>query len=81
VQIFMKLDLASLESIREFATEFKKQFTKLDLLVCNAGVLIPSHLRSKTRDGFEMNFGGYHLGHFLLTNLLLEPIKNAGPSR
>jgi NAD(P)-dependent dehydrogenase (short-subunit alcohol dehydrogenase family) len=63
------LDLASLESVREFAADWQG---KIDLLVNNAGVMIPPLTR--TADGFELQFGTNHLGHFALTNLLLEHV-------
>ena len=66
----MILDLADLESVAEFAEEFKKNYSRLDLLINNAGVMIPPY--SKTKDGFELQFGTNHLGHFALTGLLLE---------
>lgn len=76
----MNLDLSSLDSVRQFAKEFKNKYKKLDILINNAGVMIPDK-RHLTNDGFEMNFGVNHLGHFLLTNLLLDPLKNAAPCR
>jgi NAD(P)-dependent dehydrogenase (short-subunit alcohol dehydrogenase family) len=70
------LDLASLASIREFAAAAPE---RLDVLVNNAGVMaIP---RRTTADGFEMQFGTNHLGHFALTGLLLERLLAAGGSR
>lgn len=77
----MKLDLASLNSVRKFAKEFNSKYDKLDILVNNAGVSFDPRERQKTVDGFEMHMGVNHLGHFLLTNLLLEPLKRAAPSR
>jgi NAD(P)-dependent dehydrogenase (short-subunit alcohol dehydrogenase family) len=63
------LDLASLASVREFAGAWKGD---LDLLINNAGVMVPPF--SRTADGFELQFGTNHLGHFALTNLLLEHV-------
>ena len=64
------LDLASLESVRAFASDWSQQ--PIDLLVNNAGVMIPP--LSRTVDGFELQFGTNHLGHFALTNLLLPNV-------
>lgn len=67
-------DLASLQSIREFVKIFKTEEKKLDILINNAGVM-RSKKGSKTKDGFELQLGVNHLGHFLLTNLLLDNLK------
>ena len=75
----MELDLASLESLRRFAEDFKKTFSRLDLLINNAGVMMPPY--SKTADGFELQFGTNHLGHFALTGLLMDLIINTENSR
>ncbi len=75
----MKLDLANLETIRKFAEQFKKTFDKLDLLINNAGIMAPPF--SKTTDGFELQFGSNHLGHFALTGLLLPLLANTSGSR
>ena len=64
-----ELDLARLGSVRDFASTYEG---KLDLLINNAGVMVPPLAR--TADGFELQFGTNHLGHFALTNLLLERI-------
>jgi NAD(P)-dependent dehydrogenase (short-subunit alcohol dehydrogenase family) len=72
----MHLDLADLGSVRQFATAFTDRFDRLDVLINNAGVMIPPY--RKTRDGFELQFGTNHLGHFALTGLLL-PLLLATP--
>jgi NAD(P)-dependent dehydrogenase (short-subunit alcohol dehydrogenase family) len=64
------LDLASLDSVREFAAAWDGE---IDLLINNAGVMIPP--LSRTTEGFELQFGTNHLGHFALTNLLLERVN------
>lgn len=75
----MILDLASLESIRNFAKQSREKYQTLDVLVNNAGVLAVK--RRITADGFESMLGVNHLGHFLLTNLLLEQIVSAAQGR
>jgi len=66
----LPLDLASLASVREFARAYESRHARLDLLVNNAGVMaIP---RRETAEGFEMQLGTNHLGHFALTGLLLD---------
>jgi len=78
----MKLDLSSLVSVRQFAEQFKKRENRLDILINNAGVMsLGFQPASQTEDGFESTFGVNHLGHFLLTNLLLDTIKASAPSR
>ncbi|XP_071758216.1 polyprenol dehydrogenase [Centroberyx gerrardi] len=73
---FVFLDLASLESIRQFVQKFKARGLPLHVLVNNAGImLVPER---KTEDGFELHFGLNYLGHFLLTNLLLDMLKKSG---
>ncbi|KAL7876857.1 hypothetical protein SRHO_G00035000 [Serrasalmus rhombeus] len=73
------LDLASLKSVRSFCEEIIKEEPRLDVLINNAGVYQCPY--TKTEDGFEMQFGVNHLGHFLLTNLLLDLLKRSAPSR
>jgi len=66
----MPLDLADLASVRKFAALFKERYSQLHVLVNNAGVMALPY--QKTADGFEMQFGTNHLGHFALTGLLLN---------
>ncbi|KAH0956860.1 hypothetical protein HN011_012190 [Eciton burchellii] len=77
----MELDLASLSSIREFAKEVLNNFPQIHVLINNAGVYAPLKDHALTKDGFEIHFGVNHLGHFLLTNLLLDRLKQSTPSR
>jgi len=72
-------DLSSQESIRKFVSEFKSKYQKLHILINNAGVMLSK--RGVSVDGFEMNFAVNHLAPFLLTNLLLDALKNSAPSR
>ncbi|XP_036062400.1 retinol dehydrogenase 11 [Onychomys torridus] len=74
-----KLDLADTKSIRAFAKDFLAEEKHLHILINNAGVMMCPY--SKTADGFEMHIGVNHLGHFLLTHLLLEKLKESAPSR
>jgi NAD(P)-dependent dehydrogenase (short-subunit alcohol dehydrogenase family) len=73
------LDLASLDSIRESAATMLERFPTVDVLINNAGGTLSK--RQTTRDGFEMTFGVNHLGHFLLTNLLLDRLVASAPAR
>ncbi|KAI4880255.1 hypothetical protein NFI96_034047 [Prochilodus magdalenae] len=73
----MQLDLASLKSVRSFAETFLKTEKRLDILINNAGV----YMQGTTEDGLGLMFGVNHIGHFLLTNLLLDRLKECGPSR
>ncbi|KAK9963774.1 hypothetical protein ABG768_006938 [Culter alburnus] len=75
--IFMQLDLASQKNIRSFAENFLKAESRLDLLINNAALATPG----RTEDGLGMILGVNHIGPFLLTNLLLERLKECAPSR
>ena len=75
----MPLDLASLPSIHDFARDFLARSERLDVLIDNAGLVMGQ--RTETEDGFETTFGVNHLGHFLLTNLLLDRLRASVPSR
>ncbi|KNA24295.1 hypothetical protein SOVF_017010 isoform A [Spinacia oleracea] len=69
----MELDLSSMASVRKFASEYKSSGLPLNLLINNAGIMATPFMLSK--DKFELQFATNHLGHFLLTNLLLERMK------
>ena len=73
------LDLAALESVRGFAAGIAADHPRIDMLINNAGVMMPP--RGETADGFELQFGTNHLGHFALTGLLLEPLAAVGGAR
>ena len=69
------LNLSDLSSVRRFANEFKSKHDRLDVLLNNAGIMMTPF--GRTKDGFENQFGTNHLGHFALTGLLLELLKNS----
>ncbi|XP_044233227.1 retinol dehydrogenase 14b [Thunnus albacares] len=77
--VIKHLDLASLRSVRKFCEEIKEEESKIDVLINNAGIYQCPY--TKTEDGFEMQLGVNHLGHFLLTHLLLDLLKTSAPSR
>ncbi|KAK2853173.1 hypothetical protein Q7C36_008374 [Tachysurus vachellii] len=74
-----ELDLADTYSIRVFAQRFLQEVSHLHILINNAGVMMCPYM--KTADGFEMHLGVNHLGHFLLTFLLIGVLKRSAPSR
>ncbi|KAL7218227.1 hypothetical protein ACSBR2_011493 [Camellia fascicularis] len=72
----MHLDLASLDSVRQFVDNFRQSGRPLDVLVCNAAVYLPTAKEPTfTADGFELSVGTNHLGHFLLSRLMMEDLK------
>ncbi len=75
----LPLDLADLESVRAFATRFRAEHSKLDLLILNAGVMVAPE--SKTVQGFELQLGVNHLGHFALTGALLPLLTDTPHAR
>ena len=75
---FLPLDLADLDFVQDCAKGFLSLGLPLDALVLNAGV---AGMRGQTEQGFELAFGLNHLGHFLLTQLLLEKLRQSAPSR
>ena len=77
--VLMRLDLSSLKSVREFAEEFLSKYSRLNILINNAGIMGCPY--GKTEDGFEMHIGTNHFGHFVLTNLLLKALVKGAPAR
>lgn len=75
---FLPLDLGDLDSVRACANLFLEKDVPLNILVCNAGL---AGAKGMTASGFELTFGVCHVGHFLLTQLLLEKIKTSAPAR
>lgn len=75
---FLPLDLGDLDSVRECAELFLEKGLPLHVLICNAGL---AGARGMTKSGFELAFGTCHVGHFLLTQLLLERLKTSAPAR
>lgn len=73
----LQLDLASLDSVKAFASNLKTRNEKIHALICNAGVWVPDG-GHKTRDGFEIHFGVNHLAHFALIQLLIPQMENSG---
>lgn len=74
----MHLDLSSFESVRQFVDNFKRSGQPLDVLVCNAAVYQPTAREpSFTAEGFELSVGTNHLGHFLLSRLLLDDMQKS----
>jgi len=77
----MELDLSDMKSIRLCADLLKAKYLTIDILVNNAGISLNCPERTFTSDGFEVHMGTNHLGHFLLTNLLLTNIKRSMDGR
>jgi NAD(P)-dependent dehydrogenase (short-subunit alcohol dehydrogenase family) len=75
----LPLDLGNLESVRTFAESFNAHYDRLDILMNNAGIMVPPY--GKTADGFETQFGTNHLGHFALTAFLLPKLLETPASR
>jgi NAD(P)-dependent dehydrogenase (short-subunit alcohol dehydrogenase family) len=77
--ILRQVDLADLSTVKRFAGRFLEEFDRLDILINNAGVMATPY--QKTVDGFERQFGTNHLGHFMLTGLLIDLLKSTSNSR
>lgn len=77
----MRLDLADLQSVRDFASAFLDKYDRLDGLVCNAGMVNMTGERKVTKDGLETTIGISYFGHFLLTELLVDILQRTEDSR
>ncbi len=77
----IKCDLADLQSVRDFVTAFKASQSRLDGLMCNAGMVSMKSEPQYTGDGFEITMAASFFGHFLMTELLLDTLKQSAPSR
>jgi NAD(P)-dependent dehydrogenase (short-subunit alcohol dehydrogenase family) len=77
--VVMHLDLSSLKSVHQFAEEFKAHYSQLNILLNNAGIMFVPY--STTEDGFETQVGINHFGHFALTGLLFDLLKNTPGAR
>lgn len=75
----MECDLCSLDSIRQFAKSYNNEEARLDILICNANLIWSTDI--VTIDGYNSIIQGNYLGHFLLTHLLLDKLKQCRPSR
>ena len=76
---FLTADLASLRQVRELGARFLEKYGALDVLINNAGIFLSE--RTQTEDGFETTYQVNYLSHFLLTQLLLEPLERAAQGR
>ena len=76
---FLFLELASLSKLKTSADDFLSRYDSLDLLINNAGIMACP--QDKTEDGFELQFGSNHIGHFYFTNLIMPALLKAAPSR
>ncbi len=76
---YLIADLSSLADVRRLAAEFKKKYSRLDVLINNAGATFTT--REETVDGYEKTFAVNHLAYFLLTTLLLDVLKASAPAR
>jgi NAD(P)-dependent dehydrogenase (short-subunit alcohol dehydrogenase family) len=75
----MELNLTDLKSVKDFTVNFKQKYSQLDVLLNNAGIMMVPY--GKTRDGFELQLGTNHLGHYALTAQLMDIIKSTPKSR
>ena len=77
----MELDLADFDSIKAFSHHFKERFSRLDILMNNAGVVYPVEAHKRSAQDYEIHFAVNHLGHYMLTGLLLDRLQTGPSSR
>ncbi len=77
----IECDLADLQSVRDFVKTFLAKYDRLDGLMCNAGFVSLENTPQYTKDGFELTLAISYLGHFLMTELLIDTLKKSAPSR
>ncbi len=75
----MIADISSLDQVRRLAVQYENRYDRLDVLINNAGIVVRN--LAKSVDGIETTFATNYLGHFLLTNLLLDTLKDSAPAR
>lgn len=76
----MQLDLSDLESVKQLSTEVAKRYNKLDILINNAGIMMPNE-KTLSKQGYEIQLATNHLGHFLLTKELLPLLEKSSSGR
>lgn len=81
VQTLVELNLADISSVKRCANQISSRHSKVDILINNAGIALNSPSTQLTKEGNELHFATNHLGHFLLTKLLLDRIKNSEAGR
>ncbi len=77
----IQCDLADLQSVRDFVSSFKTKHNKLDGLMCNAGMVSMKNEAIHTKDGFELTMASSYFGHFLMTEMLIDTLKQTPNSR
>jgi len=77
---YMILDTSDFNSVREFSKEFHQKYERLDVLLCNAGIM-ENDTSTKNKDGFELHWATNYLGHFLLTSLMMDVLKKSKDPR
>jgi NAD(P)-dependent dehydrogenase (short-subunit alcohol dehydrogenase family) len=77
----MIVDLSDMSSVVHFCHNVRNKYSRLDILICNAGVYDTSGTRKTTKDGLELHFGTNYLSHYVMADMLLDLLKNGHDSR